>query len=413
MSTTEGPHAATRMTAFEWRATGSLAAIFGLRMLGLFIVLPVFAIYARALPGGDSLTLVGIALGAYGLTQAILQIPFGWLSDRIGRKLAIQIGLVLFAAGSLVAAAGQDLLVVAAGRALQGAGAISAAIIALAADLTREEVRTRAMALIGSTIGATFAVSLVIAPSLGNLIGVPGIFAMTGILAFAAMAMVRWVVPDPEIERRPVAARGALRVVVLDPELFRLDVGVFVLHAVLMSLFVIVPLELERAGQPVAAHARIYLGVMLASFVLMLPAILFGERGGRARMTFVGAVVILLVTQVAGLWVAGSVTRITLMLTAFFTAFNVLEASLPSRVSRVAPTGARGVAIGIFSTLQFLGTFVGAAAGGWIAQRWGLGGVCFFNAGLLAIWLAAATGMRAAPGTAGGHAAGADPGKAA
>ena len=399
------------MNAFEWRATASLAAIFGLRMLGLFIVLPVFAIYARALPGGDSLTLVGIALGAYGLTQAILQIPFGWLSDRIGRKPAIQIGLVLFVIGSFVAAAGQDLLVVTAGRALQGAGAISAAIIALTADLTRDEVRTRAMAFIGSTIGATFAVSLVMAPSLGNLIGVPGIFAMTGALALVAMAVVRWVVPDPPFEHHPVAARDGLWMVVRDPDLVRLDVGVFVLHAVLMSLFVIVPFELERAGEPVAAHAWIYLWVMLASVVLMLPAILFGERGGRARLTFIGAVALLLATQVAGLWVAGSAMRIALMLTAFFTAFNVLEASLPSRVSRAAPAGTRGIAIGVFSTLQFLGTFVGAAAGGWIAQRWGLGGVCLFNAGLLAVWLAAATGMRAVPGTAGGLAVGTGPGK--
>ena len=190
-----------KMSPIELRATAGLAGIYGLRMFGMFIILPVFAFYAEHLPGGGNYTLIGIALGAYGLTQAILQIPFGWLSDRIGRKPVIYIGLILFAIGSFIAASATDIYWVIFGRIIQGAGAISAAVMALAADLTREEHRTKAMATIGMTIGVTFALSLIVAPALNRLIGVPGIFAMTGVLALLAMAVVYQIIPEPVISR--------------------------------------------------------------------------------------------------------------------------------------------------------------------------------------------------------------------
>src|SRR4051812_20745221 len=260
-----------RMSPVELRASLSLAAIFGLRLLGMFVILPVFAIYAEKLPGGTNLTLVGIAIGAYGLTQAILQIPFGWWSDRFGRKPVIYAGLAVFAAGSFVAAAASHIYIVIAGRVLQGAGAISAAVMAMAADLTREEQRTKAMAMIGSTIGLAFALSLVASPWLNRHIGVRGIFALTGVLAILAVVVVWRIVPDVQETKRSDRS-GALKEfwsVLIDPQLGRLNIGVFVLHAVLMALFIAVPFSLRDAGLPLVDHWKIYLPVMLASFVLM------------------------------------------------------------------------------------------------------------------------------------------------
>ncbi len=268
---------ANRMSPTELRASLSLASIFGLRMLGMFVILPVFAIYSEHLKGGDNLTLVGVALGAYGLTQAILQIPFGWLSDRYGRKPVIYFGLAVFALGSFVAASADDIYIVILGRVLQGAGAISAAVIAMVADLTREDQRTKAMAMIGSTIGLTFAVSLVASPWLNHVIGVPGIFAMTGVLSILAMLVVYAVIPDvPDDVGAPAAGANKSAPgffdVLCDPQLARLNFGILALHAVLMALFIVVPLSLREAGLAVGEHWRVYLPVMLGSFVLMVPA---------------------------------------------------------------------------------------------------------------------------------------------
>jgi predicted MFS family arabinose efflux permease len=386
-----------RMSALELRASLALASVFGLRLFGMFVILPVFAIYAETLPGGGSLTLVGIAIGAYGLTQAILQIPFGWWSDRIGRKPVVYLGLLMFAAGSFIAAAAPNIYIVIVGRVLQGAGAISAAVIALASDLTREEHRTKSMAMIGSTIGLVFALSLVAAPWLNQLIGVPGIFALTGVFALGAMLVVWRVVPpvaDIPIER-PSSLWADLKSVLVNPQLARLNWGIFALHAVLMALFIAVPFALRDAGMPLAQHWKIYLPVMLASFVLMLPAVLGAHDQRKLRGWFIVSVALLLAVQIAMPWLVSGVWPIALFLLIFFTPFNVLEAMLPSLVSRIAPPQLKGAAIGVYSSVQFLGTFAGAAAGGFLYSRVGIIGIVVPGVLLLAIWLILALGMQA------------------
>lgn len=380
----------------ELRAAMSLSSIFALRMLGMFVILPVFAIYAESLPGGDNLTLVGIAIGAYGLTQAMLQIPFGWWSDRYGRKRVIYVGLAIFAAGSFVAALGTHIYVVIAGRTLQGAGAISAAVMAMTADLTRDEHRAKAMAMIGSTIGASFALSLILSPWLNRVIGVPGIFVMTGVLVLAAMGVVYGLVPDPPREPRRAERSGveqflrALR----DPQLARLNFGVLALHAVLMALFIAVPLELRAAGLPVDQHWAVYLPVMAGSFVLMLPAIFGMGKPGRFKWILIASIAALLADQLAMPWLTGGVWPIAIFLLVFFTAFNVLEATLPTLVSKLASASGRGTAIGVFTSIQFFGTFVGAAAGGYLYGRWGATGIVIFDTALLVIWLMVALSTR-------------------
>src|SRR5258708_1842599 len=260
------------MSPRELRASLALAAIFGLRLFGMFVVLPVFALWAEGRPGW-SLQLAGIAIGGYGLTRGALQIPWGWLSGRHGRKPVMYAGLAAFAAGSVLCALAESPGSMIAGRVLQGAGAISGVAIAAAADLTRETQRTKAMAIIGSTIGAAFPLSFVFAPFLLRAVGLAGIFALTAVLALAAIGVVRWVVPDaPAVRRSPDAA--ALRRVLRDPELVRLNVGIFALHAVLMALFVVVPMALVRAGLPAGEHSWIYLGTVGAGGVLMLPAVI-------------------------------------------------------------------------------------------------------------------------------------------
>jgi MFS family permease len=384
-----------RMSPVELRAALSLSSIFGLRMLGMFVILPVFAIYAEGLPGGNDLTLVGIAIGIYGLTQAALQIPFGWWSDRYGRKPVIYVGLAIFATGSFVAALGMHIYVVILGRMLQGAGAVSAAVMAMAADLTRDEHRAKAMAMIGSTIGATFAISLVLSPWLNRMIGVPGIFALTGVLVLSAIWVVYAIVPDvPEQRRADARGLAQFAAVLRNPQLMRLNYGIFALHSVLMAMFIAVPLDLRAAGLPVDRHWQVYLPVMAGSFVLMLPAILLAKGPRRLKQVFVGAIALLLAAQVAMPWLAGGIGPLSVFLLVFFTAFNALEAHLPTLVSRTAPGDSRGVAIGVFSSLQFFGTFFGAAVGGFLYGRWSTPGVVIFSVVLLVIWLAAAAGTR-------------------
>ena len=384
------------MSPQELRAGASLAGIFGLRMLGLFLILPVFAVHAPQLAGGDNLTLVGVALGAYGLAQAILQIPFGMASDRWGRKPLLVAGLAIFVAGSFLAAGAHDIWMTIAGRTLQGAGAISAVVMALAADLTREQHRVKTMAMVGATIGFSFALSLVAAPALYQVIGMGGLFSLTGVLALAAIPVVLWLVPEAprRVHAAAGAGSGALRMALLDPELLRLNLGIFVLHVAQMAMFVVVPPLLVSAGMPLPEHWILYLPVVLASFALMLPPVLYADRRNAARPVMIGAIALLVAVE-AGFAAAGArLASMAALLLAFFAAFNVLEALIPSLVSRIAPAHTRGTAIGVYNTAQTLGLFVGGLAGGWIAGRYGAAAVFGACAALALAWLAIAIGMR-------------------
>lgn len=382
------------MTRVELRAGASLAGVFGLRMLGLFFILPVLAVHAPGIEGGNNLTLVGLALGAYGLSQGILQIPFGAASDRWGRKPVLYAGLLIFAAGSFLGCVADDIWTMIAARVLQGAGAISSVAMALAADLTREQHRTKVMAMIGSTIGLMFALSLVGAPLLYREIGMDGLFALTGLLCLAAIAVVKFQVPEPPAQSRAAAPADSVRAAVLDPELLRLNAGIFILHVVLYAMFVVVPPRLVRAGLELPEHWKLYLPVVLASFVLMIPAILHADRRNRAKPVMIGAVLLLLAAETAFAALDGGVAATAVLMLAFFVAFNVLEALLPSLVSRLAPARGRGVAIGVYNTTQTLGVFFGGLIGGWVASIQGDTGVFAVCAVLVAVWLALLAGMR-------------------
>jgi MFS family permease len=389
----------SRMSAAEIRASAALASIFALRMLGLFLILPVFAVHARGMPGGDSAVLVGIALGIYGLTQGVLQIPMGAASDRYGRKQVIVAGLAVFALGSFIAAGATDIVWVIVGRALQGAGAISAAVTAFIADSTRDEHRTKAMALVGASIGLTFAVSLIAAPLLYAAIGLGGLFWTTGLLALAGIAVVLWVVPPapPKIGHEDVAH---WRTVVTDPQLLRLNAGIFTLHAVQMAMFVVVPVLLVELGLPLPQHWKVYLPAVLGSFLIMLPPIMMAERRGHLRLLMLAAGALMVVVQFGLRWLAPSVATLALWLLLFFVAFNILEASFPSLTSRLAPASARGLALGIYNTTQAVGLAAGAGLGGWLAQHFGSGSVFLAAASAMAAWVALAVGLREPPARA-------------
>ena len=396
MSPEVAPSAPDRMTRLEIRAGLSLASIFALRMLGLFLILPVFAVSAKNLPGGDNFTLIGVALGVYGLTQAMLQLPFGMASDRYGRKRIIIIGLLVFAIGSFVAALAQDIWFIIFGRALQGAGAVSAAVTALAADLTREQHRTKVMALIGSSIGLMFALSLVAAPALDALIGLSGLFVLTGLLSLAAIVLVARVVPDPPPAQHAHLEPVAFRDVLWHPQLLRLNLGILVLHFIQMAMFVVVPGAIIAAGGlPLSEHWKVYLPVMLASFVLMLPPIFYAERRARVKPVFVGAVLVLLLAQGGFLYGSGKFSALVANLVVFFVVFNILEASLPSLVSRIAPPQAKGTALGIYNTTQSLGLFLGGVVGGVMAKHFGPAGVFGVGIALALLWLVFAVTMQA------------------
>jgi MFS family permease len=382
------------MTRTELRASGSLASIFALRMLGLFLVLPVFALEARKYPGGDDPALIGLAMGIYGLTQGILQIPFGMASDRLGRKRVIIFGLLVFALGSLLAGSADTLMGLLAGRALQGAGAVSAAVTALLADLTRDSVRTKAMALVGASIGLMFALSLVVSPVIAAHIGLSGLFVLTAVLALLGTAVVVWGVPaEPMVHKD--AARGGLRQVLSSPALLRLNIGVFVLHAVQLAMWVAIPAFLVQAGLGKDDHWQIYLPAVLGSFVVM-GGVFPLERRGYLRAVFLTAIGLISLVQVALLWVssgAPSVTSLAWLLFAFFCGFNVLEATQPSLVSRIAPASSRGAAMGVYNTLQSLGFFAGGVMGGQLVKSYGTQGLFLTCAALMVLWLVVAWPM--------------------
>jgi MFS family permease len=380
----------------EFRAAGSLAAVFSVRLLGLFMIYPVFAAYAQNLSGSTPY-LVGEALGIYGLSQGLLQIPFGLLSDRFGRKPMIVVGLLLFALGSAVAALSTSIGGVIFGRVLQGSGAVGSVILALVADLTTEENRTKAMAMVGITIGGSFMVALVTGPILATFIGVDGIFWLMVGLAMIGIAITEFVVPNPRrvrVHRDAETVPGLMMAVLRNKELLRLDIGIFALHAMLTASFLVVP-GLLRGTLDVSTHKdwMVYLPVLLVSIVVMVPAIIVAEKYRRMKGVFVGAVAALLVSQVMLYLGAGNFYVLLAALIIFFSGFNVMEASLPSLITKVAPPDAKGTAMGLYSSLQFLGIFVGGVVGGWANQTGGTTGVFALTAALALLWLLAAATM--------------------
>jgi MFS family permease len=373
-------------------------------MLGLFLVLPVFALEARKYPGGDDPALVGLAMGIYGLTQAVLQLPLGLASDRLGRKRVIVAGLVVFAAGSLLAALADSVTGLVIGRAVQGAGAVSAAVTALLADQTRDVVRNKAMALVGASIGLMFAIALVAAPPLAAHMGLAGLFGLTCALALAGIAVVLWMVP-PEPARHADAPRGRLADVWRHADLLRLNAGVFALHTVQMAMWVAVPAMLVQAGLPKDAHWQAYLPAVVLSFAAM-GGLFAMERRGRLRAALLIAIGLVLAVQAGlGLLAANGATPtlavLGTLLFLFFCGFNALEATQPSLVSRMAPAPLRGAALGAYNTLQSLGLFAGGALGGLLAKWGGAPGLFAATSVLAALWLLLTWPLR--PVGRGGH----------
>ena len=376
------------MTPIERRTVTTLALIYALRMFGLFMVLPVLVIFANNYEGATA-TLIGVAIGAYGLTQALLQLPFGIWSDRIGRKPVILIGLTIFTLGSALAASADTIWMLIAGRALQGAGAVASTLMALMTDLTQEENRTKAMASIGASIGLSFTLAMVVGPVLAGWLGLSGLFALTAVFSIAAMGLLLVAVPTPKKQVRSRDSRAfyhQLGDVVKDGQILRLSYGIFALHAILVACFVAVPVMLLSAGLAQELHWQVYLPVMLVSFVFMLPFIIIGEKKQKMKQVLFSAVVILGISIV---WIAlsgGQLYGLVFGLWLFFVAFNILEASLPSLISKFAPAGFKGSAMGLYSTSQFLGAFVGGLMGGLLSEHISLAGVFWGMTPLIIIW---------------------------
>ncbi|VAW91365.1 Inner membrane transport protein YajR [hydrothermal vent metagenome] len=386
-----------KMSGVEKRTAVSLAGVFSTRMLGLFMILPVFSVLAEKMPD-YSATLAGIAIGIYGLTQAALQIPLGLLSDKIGRKPVILGGLFVFALGSVVAATADSLLWIVIGRAMQGLGAVASAVMALAADLTREEHRMKVMATIGMSIGLSFAVALVLGPLVNSWFGLSGIFWLTAVLAVCGMLIVLLWVPTPTVSRFHRDAQvetGWFKSALKDPQLLRLDASILILHSVLMSSFVVMPFILrDRLGLVIEAHWQIYLPILFLSMVGVVPLIIVGEKKRKLKQMLIMAIVVLALAEL-GFWLLGhSLAGITFMLLFFFLAFNLVEATMPSLVAKMAPAAHKGTAMGAYSSAQFFGVFIGAVIGGWLMQHWGLDSVLLFNVLLLSVWLVLIISMR-------------------
>jgi MFS family permease len=382
-------HDRPALDAAERRSVGALAAVYAGRMLGLFWLLPVLALYARELPD-YSPELLGLAMGAYGLSQALLQIPFGRWSDRYGRKPVIAAGLVLYALGSLVGALGHSVASLVAARSIQGAGAVSAAVTALLADLTRTEVRTRAMAFIGVSIGLSFVLALVTGPPLEAAIGVPGIFLLMLVLALASLVLLFFAVPPQPTA--PGAGETLRRERLLGMlgrgELLPLFFGIFALHFIMTSTFLSVPQALQgELGIPSAEHWKVYLGVFVVSLSGTVPLILRTERARRGELVLPLAVALLMLAQAALGWSHAGLWWVLAAMTLFFAAFNYLEARLPALLTQLAPGADRGAALGVFATSQFLGAFLGGALGGVLLGRWGISGVFWGSAAMAGAWL--------------------------
>lgn len=381
------------MTQTPLRAVLPIAAVFAFRMLGLFMILPVFSVYAHHLSGATPL-LIGLTLGVYGLTQACLQMPLGMLSDRVGRKPVILLGLCLFIAGSVIAAISTSLWGVLIGRALQGMGAIGSTLMALTADVTPESHRTKAMAMIGMTIGIAFAIALVLGPTLAHWIQVSGLFWLTAILGGLGIVFVYTVIPTPARTAAPTSLTALIKPVCTTPELLRLDFGIFCQHAILTAVFVVLPLLTHTQLNLASRHQwHLYLPSLVCAFVFMVPLIIAAEKKNLMKPIFLGSIaltgvaLLLLWASHAHLWQVG------LWLTLYFTGFNVLEATLPSLISKRAPTHAKGTALGVYSSAQFLGIFTGGLTGGWLYGHYGASSVFYACAGLAALWCVIASAM--------------------
>ncbi len=387
---------ASSLSVAEKKATASLAAIYGLRMLGLFMILPVFAVEGARLEGATP-ALLGLAIGVYGLSQAFLQIPFGIASDKVGRKPMIIAGLLVFALGSLLAASSEHIYGVIAGRALQGAGAVAAVLMALLADLTRESRRLRAMATVGISIGLSFAAAMVAGPLLSGWFGLSGLFAITGVLALCGVAVVAFITPTPEKLQHhsdAEASPGQLLSMLKHPELVRLDLGVMILHCIVTALFVMLPGQMVKVlDLQVGDHWMVWLPLMVVAFVAMVPFIIIAEKGRKMKQVFCGAIAALVVVELLLATSIESSWALIAVVALFFIAFNLLEASLPSLVSKLAPAASRGSAMGVYASSQFFGAFLGGSLGGWLLGHYGQTTVFLFCAALLVVWLLLAATM--------------------
>lgn len=385
------------MAPIERRAAFSVAGIFSTRMLGLFMIFPVFALFAHEEFQGVTATQIGIAMGIYGLTQALLQIPYGMLSDRFGRKPLIILGMLVFMLGSIVCAMADSIEMMIVGRAIQGMGAVAAVLMATVADLVTEQFRLRAMSIVGMTIGLSFTASLVAGPMLGELFGVRGIFWAIAGLGVLGIALVLFAVPKIEnqtFQREAEADPSQFKDVIKNPQLLRLDVGVFVLHAMLTAMFIAIPFMIrDSAGLDSLHHWELYLPVMLLSFVLMVPFIIQAESKGRMKPIFVGAILTIALMQLGFLFGANGFWSMFTLLLIFFTAFNLLEASLPSLVVKLSPADKKGTASGVYSSSQFLGAASGGFIGGWFYEMNGMEGLFFFTATIGLIWFLIAMTM--------------------
>lgn len=373
----------TEMSVDEKKASFSLAFLYALRMLGLFMVLPVMMIEGQKLEGA-SVSLLGLAMGVYGLTQALLQIPSGALSDRIGRKPVIVGGLLIFALGSVIAAMADSVWMMIVGRALQGAGAIASAIMALLTDLTRDEHRMKAMATVGVSIGMSFSVALILGPWLASIGGLTFIFAATAALALVGVLVVLLVIPSPQqaVHNRDASASwGEVLKQFANPQLWPLNIGIFILHALMVGVFVAIPKELVALGVESSSHSWLYLPVLLVAFVLMVPFIILAEKRRKMKGVVILGALIISFSLVLMIFSSAVWHWIVAMLL-YFWGFNLMEASLPSWLSKVAPAGAKGSAMGIYSSMQFMGAFVGGALGGRLFQYYG-------SATLFLIWCVA------------------------
>ena len=382
------------LLSVEKRAVVGLASVYGVRMLGLFLILPVFSLYARDIPGSTPM-LIGLAIGVYGLTQACLQIPMGLVSDRVGRKPVILFGLLMMLVGSLVAALANTIEVIIIGRALQGCGAIAAATLALVGDLTRESVRSRAMAVVGMSIGLSFMLAMSLAPWLDSIIGVKGIFFLTAALSAIGMMLVIFLVPASATMQSTTTIGSAFSKVLRNGQLLRLNFGIFSLHFLLTADFVVLPLLLvDRLGLPIEQHAWVYAGCLLGSVILMVPFLIAAERKQRNKTLFIGALIVIIATHIV---LAGNFSSVPLIVTTlliFLAAFNLLEANLPAFVTRVAGSENRGAATGVYSSCQFFGIFCGGTAGGWLYGEYGVSAVFIACAILTGLWLLVAFGMQ-------------------